>query len=195
MAGVRVRLNIGGTRFETSEGTLTKYPESLFGALFSALHSPQRIAITDVDGSVFIDRDPRHLSSILKFLRTGRARLPLDAGEADDFIDELHYYRLHTQFLEAVKCDDDCGPGFHLGAFTRQEMMRLRVGGSCFAAFDLRGVDLHNMSFRGCDLSHAQLQNAKLAGVCFAQCNLAKANLQARRYPCCHVPPLLPLKS
>ena len=31
----RVRLNVGGTKFETSRSTLTRYPDSMLGVMFS----------------------------------------------------------------------------------------------------------------------------------------------------------------
>ena len=59
----RVLLNIGGTRFETSESTLKQDPESLFFLLFSK-DTPNR-------DNYFIDRDPAHFRLILNYLRCG----------------------------------------------------------------------------------------------------------------------------
>ena len=59
----RVMLNIGGTRFETSESTLKQEPESLFFLLFSK-DTPNR-------DNYFIDRDPAHFRLILNYLRCG----------------------------------------------------------------------------------------------------------------------------
>ena len=59
----RVMLNIGGTRFETSESTLKQDPESLFFHLFSK-DTPNR-------DNYFLDRDPAHFRLILNYLRCG----------------------------------------------------------------------------------------------------------------------------
>ena len=61
----KVKVNVGGTIYETSIETMTKFPDSMLGAMFSGRH---RIAEDD-DGAVFIDRDGHHFREILKFLR------------------------------------------------------------------------------------------------------------------------------
>ena len=60
-----VTLNVGGTKYTTSLSTLTKYPDSMLGAMFSGRHAlPQQ-----EDGSFFIDRDSDTFSNILSFIR------------------------------------------------------------------------------------------------------------------------------
>ena len=48
-----VKLNVGGERFETSLETLTKFPNSLFGNMFSGSTKLKQGS----DGAYFIDRD------------------------------------------------------------------------------------------------------------------------------------------
>ena len=48
-----VKLNVGGKRFETSVETLTKFPNSLFGNMFSGSRKLRQGS----DGTYFIDRD------------------------------------------------------------------------------------------------------------------------------------------
>ena len=63
----RVKLNVGGSRFETTLSTLTRHPDSMLAVMFSGRHEvPQ-----DDDGYVFIDRDGAHFRTILNFLRDG----------------------------------------------------------------------------------------------------------------------------
>jgi hypothetical protein len=50
---VRVKLNVGGHRFETSVQTLRCVPGSLFDAYFSGRYAQE----TCEDGCIFIDRD------------------------------------------------------------------------------------------------------------------------------------------
>ena len=48
-----IKLNVGGERFETSLETLTKFPNSLFGKMFSGSTKLKQGS----DGTYFIDRD------------------------------------------------------------------------------------------------------------------------------------------
>lgn len=50
----RVVLNVGGVRFETAASTLTAYPDTLLGAMFSA--SSRGITHCDSKGEYFFDR-------------------------------------------------------------------------------------------------------------------------------------------
>ena len=60
-----VTLNVGGTKYTTSLSTLTKYPDSMLGAMFSGRHVlPQQ-----EDGSFFIDRDGDTFNNILSYIR------------------------------------------------------------------------------------------------------------------------------
>ena len=60
-----ITLNVGGTRYTTTLSTLTKYPDSMLGVMFSGRHYlPQQ-----EDGSYFIDRDGEVFKYILMYLR------------------------------------------------------------------------------------------------------------------------------
>ena len=60
-----VTLDVGGTKYRTTLSTLTKYPDSMLGAMFSGRHDlPQQ-----KDGSYFIDRDGEVFKYILMYLR------------------------------------------------------------------------------------------------------------------------------
>ena len=60
-----VTLNVGGTTFTTATATLTRFPDTMLGAMFSGRH-----ALTpDKNGAYCIDRDGRHFHEILNFLR------------------------------------------------------------------------------------------------------------------------------
>ena len=63
-----VHLNVRGTRFVTTLGTLRKYPDSFLGAMFSGRHSNLK---SDETGAVFLDRDPMLFGIALQFLRSG----------------------------------------------------------------------------------------------------------------------------
>ena len=60
-----VTLDVGGTMYRATLSTLTKYPDSMLGVMFSGRHDlPQQ-----EDGSYFIDRDGEVFKYILMYLR------------------------------------------------------------------------------------------------------------------------------
>ena len=62
-------LDVGGTKYRTTLSTLTKYPDSMLGVMFSGRHDlPQQ-----EDGSYFIDRDGELFKYILMYLRDREA--------------------------------------------------------------------------------------------------------------------------
>eukprot|EP01122_Echinamoeba_exundans_P006306 TRINITY_DN1742_c0_g1_i3.p1 TRINITY_DN1742_c0_g1~~TRINITY_DN1742_c0_g1_i3.p1 ORF type:complete len:393 (+),score=40.08 TRINITY_DN1742_c0_g1_i3:112-1290(+) len=66
-----VRLNVGGTKFVTTEATLLSCGSSFFSSLLSGFPS-----LKDEDGAYFIDRDGACFAPILSFLRTGQLIVP-----------------------------------------------------------------------------------------------------------------------
>ena len=63
-----IRLNVGGTIFETTRTTLTSVPDSLLAKMFD-VDSSLPPASTSEDGTFRIDADPRAFSVILYWLR------------------------------------------------------------------------------------------------------------------------------
>jgi hypothetical protein len=70
----RVVLNVGGTRFETYLSTLTRYPNTTLGAMFSERNRP--MLRFNKEGEVFFDRSPALFEPILAFYRSGVLRRP-----------------------------------------------------------------------------------------------------------------------
>ena len=91
----RVKLNVGGSKFETTLSTLTRYPDSMLGAMFSGRHEVP----PDDEGYVFIDRDGTHFGAILNFLRTGFVDQPRSEQAANELKRELEYYQLPSEGL------------------------------------------------------------------------------------------------
>ena len=92
LPGRRVKLNVGGDKFETTLSTLTRHPDSTLAVMFSGRHEvPQ-----DDGGYVFIDRDGTHFRTILNFLRTGVLDVPTSQKAASELTRELQYYQLDT---------------------------------------------------------------------------------------------------
>ncbi|XP_077421288.1 BTB/POZ domain-containing protein KCTD14 isoform X2 [Vanacampus margaritifer] len=86
-----VHLNVGGQRFCTSVGTLTKYPESKLAEWFGG---PPKLP-RDAQGHFFLDRHGQHFGAILEFLRS--ERLP-----AHD-IPQVHKESLHYNIPALAK--------------------------------------------------------------------------------------------
>ena len=68
-SGPKIIVDVGGICYSTSRSTLTKYPESMLGIMFSGRHDLETMQCKD--GSFFIDRDGTHFRHILNYLRDG----------------------------------------------------------------------------------------------------------------------------
>ncbi|XP_057307211.1 uncharacterized protein LOC130645287 isoform X1 [Hydractinia symbiolongicarpus] len=85
-----VKLNVGGEEYVTTISTLTKYQDSMLGAMF--LHD---IPTTkDEHGRYFIDRDKHTFKYILQFLRCGKLVLPTDFKSMDLLKVEADFYQI-----------------------------------------------------------------------------------------------------
>ena len=94
----RIKLNVGGMKFETTLSTLARYPDSMLGTMFSGREGIE--VPVDEDGYVFIDRDGTHFRVILNFLRSGKITFPKDSAEAELLWDELQFYMLEAYVTE-----------------------------------------------------------------------------------------------
>lgn len=87
----KVRLNIGGQRYETSMATLVKDGETMLAAMFSGLYClPQ----DPVDNSFFIDRDGTHFRYILNYLRDGSFNAPTEPHLLRELLQEAEFYQI-----------------------------------------------------------------------------------------------------
>ena len=87
----RIKLDIGGVRLVTSAVTLTRFPDSMLGTMFSGRH----VLPLDEDGYIFIDRDGTHFRHILNFLRDPeRFSLDLSGVLKTELMRESEYYGL-----------------------------------------------------------------------------------------------------
>ncbi|KAJ1461175.1 hypothetical protein M885DRAFT_507936 [Pelagophyceae sp. CCMP2097] len=99
-----VKLNVGGARFETTRGVLSRVEDSMLGRMFGRCDAMLRPA---QDGSIFIDRDGAVFHEILDFLRDAdgprlvakMARLPDDARDA--VLRELDFFGLEDAVFHA----------------------------------------------------------------------------------------------
>ena len=66
-----VKLDVGGTMFKTTHGTLLSDQNSMLAKMFSTEKNGRISAIQDENGAYFIDRSPKYFEIILNFLRGG----------------------------------------------------------------------------------------------------------------------------
>jgi len=66
----RVKLNVGGRRFETTLSTLTRHGATLSPCLLPCSLAGMFEVPQDEDGCAFIDRDGTHFRAVLNCLRT-----------------------------------------------------------------------------------------------------------------------------
>eukprot|EP01114_Cavostelium_apophysatum_P001003 TRINITY_DN10869_c0_g1_i1.p1 TRINITY_DN10869_c0_g1~~TRINITY_DN10869_c0_g1_i1.p1 ORF type:complete len:311 (+),score=64.19 TRINITY_DN10869_c0_g1_i1:99-1031(+) len=86
----RVKLNIGGKKFETSKSTLLLIKNTYFSAMLSSGQWKP-----DEQGYFFIDRSPKHFAAILEYLRTGILHCDFtNELERQSFALELDYYQI-----------------------------------------------------------------------------------------------------
>ncbi|RUO96261.1 BTB/POZ protein [Jimgerdemannia flammicorona] len=91
----RIRLNVGGQRFETNRKTLCQFPHTLLGALFS--EGSREIPQKDDNGDYFFDRNGDAFSVIIDFYRNGgKIFLPYmwHRFSPDVLAAELAYFRI-----------------------------------------------------------------------------------------------------
>ena len=93
--GPRIVLDVGGMHFSTSRSTLTKYPESMLGIMFSGRHDLETMQCKD--GSFFIDRDGTYFRHILNYLRDGEEVIesfPKSPDVLSELLREAKFYQL-----------------------------------------------------------------------------------------------------
>ncbi|CAL2033839.1 unnamed protein product [Caenorhabditis brenneri] len=84
-----VKLNIGGTVFQTSKSTLTK-----FDGFFKTMLETDIPITKDESGAIFIDRSAKYFDVILNFMRDGHVELPETIREVKELCVEAEYYLL-----------------------------------------------------------------------------------------------------
>ena len=85
----RIKLDIGGTVFNTTKETLTKIENTYFYVLITNADNFK----ANEDGSYFVDRDPSVFGRILNFLRDGKINLEgMTSGMFDLLKKDLDFY-------------------------------------------------------------------------------------------------------
>ncbi|CAL2033840.1 unnamed protein product [Caenorhabditis brenneri] len=84
-----VKLNIGGTVFQTAKSTVTK-----FDGFFKTMLETDIPITKDESGAIFIDRSAKYFDVILNFMRDGHVELPETIREVKELCMEAEYYLL-----------------------------------------------------------------------------------------------------
>lgn len=100
-----VSLNVGGDVYTTTLDTLTRYRDSMLGAMFGG----QIPVLRDERGNVFIDRDGKVFRYILNYLRTGSLDLPRGFKELALLRREVDFFQIRP-LMEEVGLMEASGP-------------------------------------------------------------------------------------
>jgi vacuolar-type H+-ATPase subunit H len=94
-----IHLNVGGHKFDTTVATMTRFPESMLGAMFSGRHQLPK----DKDGYYFIDQDGTHFRHIINFLRNPEGFvITLKGEELAELKNQAAYYLLEEKMFPYV---------------------------------------------------------------------------------------------
>ena len=96
MAQDIVKLNVGGIYYTTTKDTLTRFPESMLGAMFSGSFTASK----DENGYYFIDRNGKLFEYVLDFLRSSILALPGDFQLFDQLCIEADFYQIEPLIQE-----------------------------------------------------------------------------------------------
>ncbi|KAJ3123489.1 hypothetical protein HK098_001877 [Nowakowskiella sp. JEL0407] len=88
----RVKLNIGGTRYETYVSTLQRDPDSLLGTMFASRNS-QILKPDPITGEYFFDRNGRTFEIVLDYCRTGKLTIPQGVS-LDSVREEMDFWQI-----------------------------------------------------------------------------------------------------
>jgi hypothetical protein len=110
-----IKLNIGGTNFDTTRATVCSQPGSFLEGILSGRHAEIQ---KDDSGRIFVDRDSEMFRYILNFLRTPTVLpSPKDASTSETLCMEAEYYKIRFFNYPLV---------FAIGGNTGSEYLRLK---------------------------------------------------------------------
>ena len=175
-----IDLNVGSTHYSTSRSTLTKYPESMLGVMFSGRHDLETMKCGD--GSFFIDRDGTHFRLVLNYLRDGEQVIesfPKSAEVLQEILREAMYYQLESLvvILKPLVCrlnvvpQSDVADNFiSVSGYTQCT----DYGGSSFTInyHSTQAISYKMKNMRGLSFSYMKF----LHPVSFISCDLRKAS-------------------
>ena len=163
-----IDLNVGGIHFLTSLSTMTSFPESYFGVMFSGRHDLK--AMQCKDGSYFIDKDGTHFRYILNYLRNGeevaKSFSRLSADVVSDLLCEAKFYQLDN-LVKVLQREVD--------VITQDNVMyhfeKERSQYSYYSYYSMEEIVFENKSMTGLSFDKIQFREA----VSFINCNLSNS--------------------
>lgn len=194
-----IKLNVGGTIFTTTRGTLTQLePDSMLSRMFTT-ESGITPSPRDSNGAYMIDRSAKYFDPILTYLRNG-GQLILDHGiNPLGVLEEARFYGIQSlvSYLEQLLSNNsDFTYDFIKCAFvpkcsplTRDDVIRalittdrstqLRFQGVNLSGADLSRLDLRHVNFKYSILRKANLSGCNLSSACLERADLSSCNLDA----------------
>jgi hypothetical protein len=116
----RIKLDIGGVRHVTSAATLTRFSDSMLGAMFSGRHE----MLLDEDGYIFIDRDGTHFRHILNFLRNPELfSIDLSLAHEQELRREVDYYGLSAYMFPFIPAQHETRKNEIGNTFLQQDVI------------------------------------------------------------------------
>lgn len=100
-----IRINVGGTIFETFLSTLLKYPSTLLGSMFHPKNTPPLVDENSKE-DVFFDRSPRLFEIILDFYRTSQLLIPPDIPH-EALQEELKFFKIDVNLYTPWKIESN----------------------------------------------------------------------------------------
>ena len=100
-----ISINVGGTVFSTTKTTVLQAKDGILARMIRA-----EVTVTrDIEGNIFIDRDPKKFESILEYLRTGNWNGHDPKCTLDQLQAEAKYFGLTTLLKsihkkKSIKC-------------------------------------------------------------------------------------------
>eukprot|EP00005_Dracoamoeba_jomungandri_P010023 CAMPEP_0174265634 /NCGR_PEP_ID=MMETSP0439-20130205/27260_1 /TAXON_ID=0 /ORGANISM="Stereomyxa ramosa, Strain Chinc5" /LENGTH=739 /DNA_ID=CAMNT_0015352191 /DNA_START=14 /DNA_END=2230 /DNA_ORIENTATION=+ len=113
-----IKLNMGGKKFVTTKGTLTRVPNSYFSVMLSGKFP----ALKDDEGAFFIDRDGEYFAPILSFLRTNVFVVPPGMSREAVFC-EMEFYGMGELCSYIVSTQTQCGDKYFLAKLPRPDLL------------------------------------------------------------------------
>ncbi|XP_071953086.1 BTB/POZ domain-containing protein KCTD19-like [Antedon mediterranea] len=119
-----LNLNVGGHFYTTTRSTLTRYPNSMLGLMFSS-DSSLPPARRDDNNRYYIDGDGPTFRHILNFLRRSKLILPHEFNDWDMLTAEADFY----QIPELIQLIVERSKQVEVHSSATDELLNLNIGG------------------------------------------------------------------
>ncbi|XP_046552669.1 LOW QUALITY PROTEIN: BTB/POZ domain-containing protein KCTD9-like [Haliotis rubra] len=182
-----VTLNVGGTMFTTTRGTLTRTdPDSMLARMFNSENDVSWSSSCDVTGAYLIDRSARYFQPILNYLRHGQLILDKQVNP-EGVLEEAKFFGIGSLIEELEELIERDQPADDTTPITRRDLVlrllatpttfELRCQGMNFSGANLSKLDLRLINFK-----YAVFKNADLSGANLTNCNFERADLTRAKF-------------